>query len=102
MNLKNAFIENVSTRKDGSLKIVLSTRELPPEEMARIFLGINKEMVSIDIPDDISEEKTPSARLRWVLYHVWDKHHKDKYQTFTLYYNHILEQLIEKFKEKID
>jgi hypothetical protein len=102
MNLQNCIIDGFKTTKDWSLKITLVTRELDTQTMAELISWLNKEIISIDIPDDIWETKSQSQRLRDVLWNVWDKNHKDKFKTFVLYYNHILEQLIEAYKLKID
>ena len=103
MNLKNWTVTKVSTLKDRSIKIEIVTRELPPKEMAELFFAVNNEMTSIEIPEDTGDIKSPSARLRAVLYKVWETNSdkKEKFSTFTLYYNHILEQIIEKYKEYI-
>ena len=101
MNLKNAIINKISTLKDRSVKIELITRELTPQQMAELFLNANNEMLSIDIPEDAWELKSKAQRLRWVLYKVWETSKKDKFTTFTLYYDHIMEQLIDKYKEHI-
>lgn len=101
MNLKNAIVNKVSTLKDRSVKIELITRELTPEQMAELFLSVNNEMLSIDIPEESWELKSKAQRLRGVLYKVWETSKKDKFSTFTLYYDHIMEQLIEMYKEHI-
>lgn len=88
--------------KDGSLKITLVTRELAPDQMAEIFLKLNQEVLSIDLPDEIEETKSKAQRLRDVLYRVWENNHKTKFQSFSLYYDHIMSQLIDGYKEKID
>lgn len=102
MNLQNSIVDKISTQKDWSLKIVLITRELPADELAQLFLSLNKEILSIDIPEDNEQEKSPSQRLRSVLYILWEQSQKDKFKTFTLYYNHILEQLINLYKDKLE
>jgi len=102
MNLKGSILDKISTMKDGSLKITLVTRELPPADLAQLFTSINQEIVSVDIPEDVSDQKTPSQRLRWVLYKVWEQDHKEEFKTFTMYYNHILEQLINMYKDKLN
>lgn len=101
MNLKNAIIDGFKSMKDGSLKITLVTRELAPEQMAELMVNLNKEIVSIDVPDEHGDTKTPSQRFRAVLYRLWEQDHKDKFHTFTLYYNHVMEQLINLYKDKL-
>lgn len=100
MKLKNVIVDSVRTMKDWSCKITLVTRELKPDEMANIFLSLNKEMMWIDIPDEVWDTKSPSQRLRAVLYRVWESK-KGEFKTFSLYYNYVMEQLIDRYKEKI-
>lgn len=33
INLHNTVVESISTRKDGSIKVVLGMLEMPPQEM---------------------------------------------------------------------
>lgn len=103
MNLKNATVSSVSTLKDRSVKIVLNTRELPVDELAMLFHSVNNEIASVELPEDSGDTKSPSQRLRWVLYKVFDTNSEvqEKFKTFALYYNHIMEQLINLYKEKI-
>lgn len=101
MNLKNAILDGFKTMKDGSLKITLVTRELSPEQMAKIISNLNKEVLSIDIPEEQSEVKSPSQRLRGVLYKIWESHEKEKFDSFELFYRHMMEKIIDYYKEKI-
>ena len=103
MNLKNWTITKISTLKDRSVKIEIVTREMPPKDLAELFFSVNNEITSIDIPEDHWDTKSQSQRLRSVLYRVWesDPKKKEKYSTFTLFYNSMLEMMIENAKEKI-
>ena len=103
MNLKNTIVNKLTTLKDGAVKIELITRELPPQELAELFYSVNKEVVHIEIPDEIEGEKTKAQRLRAVLYKVWETNSTihDKFSTFALYYDHRMEQIIESHKEYI-
>jgi len=102
MNLQNATVDKISSMKDGSVKITLVTRELDPTTFAELIMNVNKEVVQIDIPEDSSDTKTPSQRLRGVLYRVWEQNEKDKFSTFELFYRHKTEQLITHFKEQLN
>ena len=102
MNLKNATISKIETMADRSIKIILNTREMPPKDMAELFFAVNNEMTSIEIPEDAGDVKSPSTRLRNVLYKIYETtNQKEKFSTFTLYYNHTMERIIEKYKEYI-
>jgi len=103
MNLQNAILDKVTTMKDGSLKITLVTRELDPHTMAELFLSLNQEIMTVDIPEDTREEiKSKAKRLRAVLYRVWEQDKKEQFKTFELYYNHIMEMLINKYKDLLN
>ena len=102
MNLQNAIIDKITTMKDWSIKITLLTPELDAQTMAELFLSINKNVLSVDIPEDISEQKSKAQRLRAVLYRVWENKYKDKYNTFELFYNSEMERILEHYKDKID
>jgi len=102
MNLKDCIPTSVSTKKDGSVKIVLETRELTPIQMAELFLNVNKEVMQIEVPDDSYEGKSKSTRLRNVLYRFWEQHGKEKFESAELHYAHHMEKLIDHFKDKLD
>jgi len=101
MQLNNTIINKVTTLKDHSVKIELVTRELSPEQLAEIFFNVNKEILKIEIPDDSEDSKSPSQRLRSVLYIWWEQSGKEKYNTFPLFYSHKMEQFIDQIKEKL-
>ena len=79
-----AVIHKISTMADGSIRLVLDTRELGAAMMAKLFDMRNKEgwflfspspfKDSTPIPEGQPEigNKTPSERLRNVLYRVWE------------------------------
>ena len=103
MNLNNAILDKITTMKDWSLKIALITRELDPQTMAELFMSLNQEIVSVDIPDTTTEEpKSKSQRLRAVLYRLREQEKKWEFKSFELYYNHILELLINNYKDKLE
>jgi len=103
MNLQNAIIDKVSTLKDGSVRISLVTRALSPTQMAEIFYSVNQEILSIDIDEEKKEDKSPSQRLRWVLYKLWEQStDKDSYNNeFELFYRAKMERIIDTLKDKI-
>lgn len=81
-----SVIENISTRKDGTMKIVVGTQELDADQMA-ILMSIHNKLGYFlfslnDIERDVipegnapsfKEDKTPSQRLRDALYVYWKK-----------------------------
>lgn len=109
--------DNLSFRKDGSVKLSFETPELSAEEI-HFLLGQRNtsgnllyspfEITEDDVKDlptvsDL-EQKTPSQRLRSVLYILY-KQAIDKgtfVGEFQGYYNENMERIIQKLKDKID
>ncbi len=104
MKLENAIIDKVSTLKDGSVRISLVTRALSPTQMAQLFFWVNKEILAIDIDEWNKDDKSPSQRLRAVLYRLFEQSDdKERYNNeFELFYRAKLERIIDQLKEKLD
>ncbi|MBC8437117.1 hypothetical protein H8D85_02215 [bacterium] len=83
-------VDKVSTMADGTLRVYVGTQEMPIDKMAKLFSfdksagyflfskhGISKEEIKAveDTSKGVAPKngKSPSQRLRNVLYHVWDK-----------------------------
>ena len=107
-----AYIQTIRTLVDGGIKLDVITRELPPEQALMLFSLKGKEGFFLFSLNDIQEkdvpketamvekgEKTPSQRLRAVLFKLYELNNKG--ETFTEYYNKKMEQLIESIKEKL-
>lgn len=108
-------IENVTTRRDHTIKITLGTQELEPEKAGLIFglqnklaaayfseKGISQE--DIDIVDSIDPDlpgKSQSQRLRGVLFKLFQQN-KEGFVNFDSYYHHHTDRIIEHFKSKIE
>lgn len=103
MKLENAIIDKVSTLKDGSVRVSLITRALTPTQMAELFFWVNKEILAIDIDEWNKDDKSPSQRLRWVLYRLWEQSSdQERYNNeFELFYRAKLERIIDQLKEKL-
>lgn len=109
-----AVIEAISTRRDRTFKIIIGTSELPPSESAALlslhqkasYVAIKPELFSTDETqalDTLKAEaaiKSPSQRLRGILYLCWESEKKG-YSDFNSYYAHIMEGLIDHFKKKL-
>ena len=105
-------IEQIATRVDNTIKITIATQELPPEESVVLFklkgnLGymMFSDEYLTDMPNDLPaptpiDGKTPSQRLRGVLFKVWETL-TDKKVPFENYYNGAMEKIIDQFKEKL-
>jgi len=107
------IVAGISSKVDGSIKIVLETRELPPQQAADLFALRNRESWAVLAPDEIKEakipdekpdsatgQKTPSQRLRNVLCVYWTQHGKQG--DFESYYRVQIEKVIEQLKEKLE
>ena len=103
MKLENAIIDKVSTLKDGSVRVSLITRALSPTQMAELFFWVNKEILAIDIDESNKDDKSPSQRLRGVIYRLWEQSSDRKVYNdeFELYYRSKLERIIESLKDKL-
>lgn len=110
-----AIINPPRIRKDRSCAISFDTRELSAEEIFTILslsqnegwlaFTPNKEEIP-DTPDERAEvdEKSPSERLKAVLYVLWKQQtEKGKYVgLFESFRRERMEQLIEVIKSKLD
>lgn len=113
-----AILENYSGLKDGGVKITLSTQEMNPQMMANVvschrkFCEVLIKEGEIDMNDmeefknhqfdewDKRQDKTPSHRLRNVMYVLWEQD-KQGYEIFKEYYEYRMEKIIEHLKSKI-
>lgn len=113
-----ATVENITTRKDKTLKITIGTQELPPEKMAALFaMQNNIGYVAIKAEDfgraeiealesakaelsDGDTSKTDSQRLRNVLYRLWEQN-PEGFKTSALHYASKMEEIITHFKGKL-
>lgn len=110
-----AIVEGIRSRKDKTVALTLGTQELSPEKAGQIF-NTNSHLVTcyLSIKENISESeqeiidsievdtpaKTPSQRLRSVLFLIW-KEHPEGYKDFNMYYLHQMDKLINHFKTKL-
>lgn len=112
-----SVLETVSTRRDNTLKLVFGTNELPPSIVSNLFSQHNKygflmfkdqdfnpndidkmSKLKVDLDD---RTKTPSQRLRGVLFRMYEQDAKG-FDTFAKYYDHHMEKVIEHFKKQLD
>lgn len=113
--LLQVLVGNISTKVDGSIKITLETMELNNDDAAALFGLRGAEAYALLSANKISEEdaklptekadpaigtKTPSQRLRNVLYRLWQQ--QSGGTDFESYYRVKMEQLIESIKAKLD
>ena len=108
-----ASITKVSTFADHSLRLQVDTsRELTPEENALVFKLYNRsgwflfkeaeiKAEDVEVPEYVKEfksDKTPSQRLRAVLFLLWKA---EKQGTADDFYKRKMEEVIEHFKTKL-
>lgn len=101
------IMTSASTRADGSLGIRIVTPELDPSEMAAVFMlrGQNLKMLLQPMDETGMElmevkgelnEKTPSQRLRAVLFLLWKQNNEAI--DFEVFYRSKMNAIIEKLK----
>ena len=109
-------ISKVITMADRGLRLYVDTQELPPEDIAKIFKlkdvdgiiwtalkEVPLEEKDLDIPEVIdrdTETKTPSQRLRAVLYRYWEQYKTG--QDVELFYRRQMDSFINRIKDKLE
>lgn len=117
MILIPAQLESYRSLKDKTLKVTFETNELNPQETLDIISGTGefgylafkvepfkreeKEMIEKLEAGYEDKGKTPSQRLRGVLYVLYEKDHEG-FDTFTRFYDHHMEKIIGHYKGKLD
>src|SRR2546421_4237488 len=109
-----ATIAQIRTMADRGNRVVIDTQELSPEDMATLFslkqggmgwfLFKGSAITAEEIPDydpaTFDEIKSPSQRLRAVLFVYW-KEVKGGQGDFESFYRAQVERVIEQYKEKL-
>jgi hypothetical protein len=111
-----AVVENVSTRRDGTIKLTLGTQEMSQGKAGEMFTMQNK-MVAIyisvketipqavlDMVDQADVDmpgKTKSQRQRAVLYRIWELQ-KEGHKTFESFYAYKMEEHISSLKSVLE
>lgn len=114
--LLSSQVENVSTRRDGTVKLVLGTQELSQGKAGELFTMQNKVCaVYISVKETVPQSvmdmvdgadvdmpgKTKSQRQRAVLYRIWELE-KQGHKTFESYYAFRMEQHITDLKQHLE
>ncbi len=106
------MITSITSKKDGSAKLTFDTNEIAGEQAAILWELKGKEgycnfsptgSTEIEIPEKAPEfkgDKTPSQRLRGVLYRIWEQN--EKTDDWEIWYRRKMENIIETLKEKLD
>lgn len=107
-------IGKISSMADKTIRVQIDLQELDPEQLSRLFgflntyikIYISNENITDDEIDIIDaeeidhESKSPSQRLRNVLYRLWEQD-KRGYDDFNLYYQFMMRQITEHYKSKL-
>jgi len=112
-----AILSTFRSLKDKSISLTFETNEPTAEQMQGIGLNVQKfgylvfsgtkltdeQLNAIDKAknDLYDSSKTPSKRLRNVLY-VWFEQNNKGFATFEDYYLHHMEKIINNVKDKLD
>ena len=109
-------ISKITTMSKNTLRLQLDTQEnVSPEAMKRIFEWHNQlgwflfairqieAQDMLDLPElkPTDESKTPSQRLRAVLYRLYEQD-SEQFKEFDGYYRFKMEKIIEHLKQKLD
>lgn len=108
-----ATISKVTTMADGGIRLQVDTQELNNKDIATLFEEKGKvgwfffdpepitEIRKDDLPEIVLEEgeKSPSQRLRSVLYIYWEQ--RKLKQPFDSFYKTQMNKWIESIKEKL-
>jgi hypothetical protein len=112
-----AQLESYRSLKDKTLKIVFESNELTPEQTMGVagslqqfgylafknepFKNNEKEVIDALKADYEDKGKTPSSRLRNVLYVSYEQNNEG-YKTFVDFYAAKMETIINHYKSKLD
>lgn len=105
-----ATFDRYSSRSDGSMGVSFSTQEASASDLAMIHAHVRQfgwllfdenEIQSEDIPKEgADEEKSPSKRLRSVLFVLWKQ--EGEKGDFEIFYRDRMNKLIDWTKSKLD
>lgn len=113
-----AIIEHISSRKDNTVRLSIGTQELSPDNAGQLFNLANKlafvafkpehfsdaetkALEGLELSNEDNNFKSSSQRLRAVLFRLWE-HQPEGFKTFTTFYEHHMERIINHFKTKLD
>jgi hypothetical protein len=112
--LIGCIVDKITTLKDKSVKIVLDTQELSPGNAGSLFTLMNsvatvyispseindKEIKQVDAIEPEMPGKSPSHRMRNVLFLLW-KHDHEGFNEFDYYYKSRMEKFIDELKNNL-
>ncbi len=100
LQINSAIIRKIQTLADGSLRLQLDTPELSEAEMISLFTAYKSKDLGIQIDEPrIDNPKTPSERLRGVLYRYWENSKRE--ETFESFYVTEMSRISDHYKSKL-
>lgn len=114
--LLSAIIENIATRADGTVKVVLGCQEMSAaragelmtynRRLSAVYVSSKdsisqKEIDQVDAVDPVMPAKTPSQRMRNVLYRLWEQS-PEGFKDFDGFYKYKMESYIEQIKTNLN
>jgi len=111
-----AQVENVATRRDGTLKLVLGCQELNQSKagelvsmqnkVCAIYISLKESVPQkvIDMVDDTDVDmpgKTKSQRMRACYFRIWELD-KQGHKSFESFYSHHMEKSIQALKDTLE
>lgn len=114
--LLSAIIENIATRADGTIKVVLGCQEMSAaragelmsynRKLSAVYLSqkesiAQKEIDQVDAVDPVMPAKTPSQRMRNVLYRLWEQS-PEGFKEFDSFYKYKMNEYIEQIKSNLN
>lgn len=114
--LLSAIIENISTRADGTIKVVLGCQEMSAarggelmtmnRKLAAVYLSpkesiSQKEIDQVEAIDPMIPAKSPSQRMRNVLYILWSQS-PEGFKDFDSFYKYKMESYIDAIKQNLN
>ncbi len=109
-------IESISSRKDKTIKLTIGTQELNPNQAAELFtltqqfcyLALKPEYFTKEeseildnLKTDLESQKTPSQKLRGILFLNYEKDNEG-FKDFTTYYISKINKICNHYKSKLD
>jgi hypothetical protein len=108
------IVDKITTLKDKSVKITLDTQELKASNAGELFTLLNslctvyispaevtsREMAQVDAVEPEMQGKSPSQRMRTVLFLLW-KQDNEGFKVFDMYYQGKMEKYIEELKQNL-
>lgn len=107
-------IFSIGTLRDGTVKVVIHLQEVSPESISSLYQMTNCLVKTYITTENIAQEakdavdqfemetegKSPSKRMRNVLYRLWEQDNQG-YEDFELWYKWHMNRLIESLKSKL-